>query len=685
MLPTSFAQIQQKISAQLGQPVDHIFRKLESDSIAVASIGQVHRGQLINGQPVVVKVQHASIEKLINQDMLILETILRVYAKIDNSFDLQALLAEWKKQADLELDFLKEAKNQQRARNNMITAELPIIIPRVYMSLTTKQVMVQEYIEGFKINDLIQQKNNGIDLQTVFVSLLEAFCHQVFINGFYHADPHPGNILINVDPLTQEAKPVLLDWGLVKNISDSYRYGYCKFIISCATIDLLGLIDAMAHLGFEFKVMDQALPANPEIYLDLFKALLSTPNNNNTDLKLITKDQKKQMWKDYKIHIISQNSESSKIFLPIEEPLWNLIDSKDKILTLLEELPALWMHTNVETSNPSKAIAASSIVFGHNGGKLILCHGSPITDEEIIKKIPNSQIPLENSNDITNILRSRSKFCLTKRAILPHQHISLDVIIATNEPNIPGFADMGELASGTNGQLFYYQHFNPQLHYDQMIKDLSTYFASITGWEAALRARISTGWIVNAHHSFNTENSITNNSVSSVSGKVQSNNMVALKNEGKKLPILSNEDEEHSELNISSGLASNKSDWDYFSFPPTNKVSVPEPKLTNRPEITRPLDKAGRNLGFGQGLIHLFMELGNKFKNLNLITVHAKPSVKLATELYKKNDEPLNQNVKIKKQYNGDLFMPGSEVFNAKETSMLVQTKDSHKNSFIRN
>lgn len=216
--PFPFVQAQNIVEQELGKPLSETFTSFEEKPIASASLAQVHRASLSNGSTVAVKVQRPGIKSVIEADMNILKTLADLAVRhIPESrpYDPQGLVEELAKTTRQELDFVNEGQNIEIFRTNF--AELPEVrIPKVFWPLTTPLVLTTEFIQGIKISELSQLKARGLDPKLIAQRGAEIVCKQVFDYGFFHADPHPGNILILDNNIIAP-----LDFGMVGTLSES--------------------------------------------------------------------------------------------------------------------------------------------------------------------------------------------------------------------------------------------------------------------------------------------------------------------------------------------------------------------------------------------------------------------------------------------------------------------------------
>ncbi len=260
--PRPFAVIRERIESELGRPLDAVFAEFDPRPLASASLAQVHCARLHDGRRCAVKVQYPGIEGIVRADLRNLAVILRVLAWLERDFDFRVLMREAFKYIPMELDFEHEADNCETIARNL-AARADVVVPRVYRELSTRRVLVMELIEGIKITDVAALERAGIDKHAVAQKLMEVFCEQVLRDGFFHADPHPGNVMVQPGP-----RLVLLDFGLAKDFPPRFRDGIVRLTFSILTADNAGIAAAFEQLGFRTS------DGSPETLITLANLLL---------------------------------------------------------------------------------------------------------------------------------------------------------------------------------------------------------------------------------------------------------------------------------------------------------------------------------------------------------------------------------------------------------------------------
>ncbi len=190
------------IIAELGAPPSELFRSFASEAVAAASLGQVHYAVLEDGREVAVKVQRPHIEQIIEVDLSAVAWVVRLiknYPPIRRRADLEALLTEFGRVLVEELDYVSETENAMEFRRNF--AGFPgVYVPEPISELTTRRVLVMERISGVKINDLTSLEALGVSRIELAARLNNCYLKQFFVDGVFHADPHPGNLFVRVEP-----------------------------------------------------------------------------------------------------------------------------------------------------------------------------------------------------------------------------------------------------------------------------------------------------------------------------------------------------------------------------------------------------------------------------------------------------------------------------------------------------
>jgi len=242
--PRPFEEIKTRIESELGGKIDELFPSFDRHCIASASLGQVHEAKTKDGVRVAVKVQHKDIDEMVKLDLV---TIRRIMAIVQWFVPVQGLDAYYHQIKSLlyeELDFSREADNIERIAKNFAGNDR-VVFPTPLRELSTRRVLTTTFVDGKKIGDLHGIDALGIDKKDLASRLVRAYCQMIFVDGIYHADPHPGNVLVRSDGAI-----ILLDFGAIAELSPQMRDGIPEFLEGVLRRDTDRLIKALRKMGF---------------------------------------------------------------------------------------------------------------------------------------------------------------------------------------------------------------------------------------------------------------------------------------------------------------------------------------------------------------------------------------------------------------------------------------------------
>ncbi len=245
--PEPFEVVRRLIERELGKPLESVFKEFEREPVASASLAQVHRAVLHDGRVAAVKVQYPGIEKLVHDDLKNNELFIKLLTRLDQTLDFSFIAEELSKQVPRELDFVGEGKNAEKIAANFADVE-DIVVPQIYWEYTTRRVLVMQFVEGVKITDREGMLRLGIDPADVAKVLIVAFSEMLLQHGLFHADPHPGNLMVAPGP-----KLVLLDFGQVKEVSPQFRFVFGQMTRALISDDSKALGQTFRALGFRMK------------------------------------------------------------------------------------------------------------------------------------------------------------------------------------------------------------------------------------------------------------------------------------------------------------------------------------------------------------------------------------------------------------------------------------------------
>ncbi|KAG9316562.1 Rad9-domain-containing protein [Chiua virens] len=233
--PTPYEGVEALFLSDIGKPIQGLFEDFDPVPIGVASLAQVHVGtHKESGKKVAVKLQHPHLAEFCDIDMEMVEVTLGWIKYWFPEFEFTWLSEEMRENLPKEMDFVHEASNARRAMADFDHISTSLYIPEVISA--TKRVLIMEYIQGARVDDLTYLAEQGIDRNKVALELTRVFSQMVFLNGYFHADPHPGNLLIRRAPLNSRSpynfEIVLLDHGLYFDLDPELRINYSKLWLS---------------------------------------------------------------------------------------------------------------------------------------------------------------------------------------------------------------------------------------------------------------------------------------------------------------------------------------------------------------------------------------------------------------------------------------------------------------------
>ena len=258
--PAPFSHVVSVIETELGKPVEQVFSVLERKCTAAASLGQVHKAILAStGEEVAVKIQRPNIEQLVSMDLSTLKFVIWVINRFVDTgefIDLVGVYREFKRTVYEEIDYVTEAANAKRFKE-MFKDDPIIYIPGVHEEYTTRRVLVLEWIDGIKINDYVALEAAGVSRLEVAKRTVNTYFQQFFVEGFFHADPHPGNIFVLPEgksdkKVAASEGPVIafVDFGMVGSLSKNMKKSLKDLFLSFVSRDSRMLVKALSNLGF---------------------------------------------------------------------------------------------------------------------------------------------------------------------------------------------------------------------------------------------------------------------------------------------------------------------------------------------------------------------------------------------------------------------------------------------------
>ena len=248
----SYAQVVAIVEASYGRPLGEVFSSFDEQALSSASIAQVHAAVLQSGEPVVVKVQREGIHDVMSRDIMLLKQACRLlkYTPVSGLVDFNRVLDEMWLVAQEEMDFQTEAANLERFRN--LNEDVAFVTsPALYREYPTTRVLVMERVDGIAIDDRDAMVAAGYDPAEIGAKLADNYVRQIMTDGFFHADPHPGNLRI------RDGRIVWLDMGMMGSLNDRQRSMIGKAITGVARGDINLCRDAVLNLGEFHGVTDR--------------------------------------------------------------------------------------------------------------------------------------------------------------------------------------------------------------------------------------------------------------------------------------------------------------------------------------------------------------------------------------------------------------------------------------------
>ncbi len=278
------------IEEDLGKKIDEIFLSIDKEPISAASLGQVHKAILHNKDVVAVKVQRPGLREQITLDLYIVRNI--AYWLKNNigliRSDLVALIDELGKRVFEEMDYLNEAENAEKFRS-MHLHNPKIAVPKIYQETTSRRVLTMEWIEGTKLTNLEEVKNLGIDPDEMIEIGVQCSLEQLLEHGFFHADPHPGNLLA-----LKDGRLCYLDFGMMSEVTRTSRSGLIQAVVHLVNKNFDKLSQDFVKLGFlsEEVNLEPIVPAFQDVFVNAVELGVS-----KMDFKSVTDDMSGVMYK----------------------------------------------------------------------------------------------------------------------------------------------------------------------------------------------------------------------------------------------------------------------------------------------------------------------------------------------------------------------------------------------------
>ena len=247
--------VRELVEKSLGRPINEIYAEFDDVAIASASIGQVHRATLHDGTAVVVKVQHAGIEAKVHEDMEVMAGLAVLADRLPDlaAWKPQVLVEQLSRSLKRELNFSRELQNLQNFARSLVKFK-GVRIPRTFPALSSSRILTMEYIEGVAVNKLTCEAASDEQRQSIARLAADVYVEMIFTLGAYHADPHPGNVLV-----INGSELGLLDFGMVGRIDDRLRESIEEMLLSVISQDVSMLATLIKRVGRTPPRLDDSL------------------------------------------------------------------------------------------------------------------------------------------------------------------------------------------------------------------------------------------------------------------------------------------------------------------------------------------------------------------------------------------------------------------------------------------
>ena len=248
----SYDEVKSIIERELNGNIDDLFSEFSKESLATASIGQVHEARLSTGEKVAVKVQKSGIAENIDTDLIIMKKLANILHKNDTlkKYNLPGIIDAFDHSIHIEINYINELINMKQLERNFADDEF-IHIPIAYSQYCTSKVLTMEFIEGTKMQDVIESDDGEFDKPLLAKRVLDSFMKQLLLDGFFHDDPHPGNIFVLENDVV-----CYIDLGTVGILDEDFRKDLCDLLMLVGEKDVKGVVNQFIYMGVIDYTMD---------------------------------------------------------------------------------------------------------------------------------------------------------------------------------------------------------------------------------------------------------------------------------------------------------------------------------------------------------------------------------------------------------------------------------------------
>lgn len=430
--PIAFLDVKQIIENEFGNRLEKVFHAFEEQPLAAASIAQVHLAMLDSGERVVVKIQRQGIERSIYFDLKILEDLayfIDVHTKYGRMYDFRKLVQNFEQVFQNELDFRIEAENAERFKKNFMK-DKGVKVPEIFWTHTSRRVLTMEYIEGFRLNEMEQVEHLGWDKKWLAKNLADSMVNQILRDGFFHADPHPGNIKI-----LNNSQLVFLDLGMVGHLTEQRRRQFIKILAGIAFKNSKFILQALMDLGTMVQRKDMK---QLELEIDFIREkYLSLPLNKIKVSEIFT--ELFDLAFAYKFVMPPEFAMITKALITAESIVGQL-NPEMNLLEASKPIAKRMMLENYSSDKVGKILLDAAYDYGH------LFRDLPGILLGILKKIENDEFAVQiKLKDIDNTQRSIDKIfnrLSFSVMILAVSIITAGIIVSTGLGNFGGQLDV---------------------------------------------------------------------------------------------------------------------------------------------------------------------------------------------------------------------------------------------------
>ncbi|WP_047244864.1 ABC1 kinase family protein [Maribacter thermophilus] len=273
--------VQKAIETELNRAPSDCFQSIEPEPLAAASLAQVHRARLLNGEDVVLKIQRPHIDEVIESDLLIMKQVAKALEKHSvqaQAFQPVRIIDSFEQSIGEELQFLREMGNAEKFAKNFEGNDM-IYVPKVYRKFSTNRLICMEYIDGIKVSETDQLRAVNIDPSAVAKFGVDLYLAQILEHGFFHADPHPGNIFVIPD----EAQICFLDFGMMGTVLPNDKEALGDLLLYFLRKDVNKIINLLEKIAVKTDIPDQK-----KLEQDLYELVEGVSNTTIQNIKVGT-------------------------------------------------------------------------------------------------------------------------------------------------------------------------------------------------------------------------------------------------------------------------------------------------------------------------------------------------------------------------------------------------------------